>query len=136
VINVTQVQFLPAGSGRIIGTTGRMRALTWMVLACAQAVAAAAAPVAEVRIIEYRFDPAEITVAAGTTVRWINAERRTSHSILFQGESTLESERIFPGDHWERRFDLPGTFEYGCGPHPEMRGRVTVSGASAALKPE
>jgi plastocyanin len=114
-------------------TTASAHVLAWMLIGCAQA---AAAEVAEVRIIEYRFEPAEITVVAGTTVRWTNAERRTSHSILLLGDSTLESERIFPGEHWERRFDLPGTYEYGCGPHPEMHGRVIVSSASAALTPD
>jgi plastocyanin len=105
-------------------------ALMWTLLACAQAVAAES--VVEVRIIDYRFEPAEITVPVGTTVRWTNGERRTSHSILFLGTPVLESERIFPGEYWERRFDVPGTHEYGCGPHPEMHGQVTVSGEGAA----
>jgi plastocyanin len=131
VIDVTKLPLVPTASRRMIRAACTC-ALVWLLLACAQSVSGE--PVVEVRIIDYRFEPAEITVAAGTTVHWTNAERRTSHSILFLGATRLESERIFPGEHWERTFDVPGTYEYGCGPHPEMRGRVTVSEAGAAPK--
>lgn len=88
--------------------------------------AAAAAATAEVRIADYRFQPATLTVRAGTTVRWTNDERRTTHSVLFTAEK-LEGERLFPGDSWERRFDRPGRYPYTCGPHPEMKGEVIVT---------
>lgn len=90
------------------------------------AAAAPAAAAAEVRIADYRFQPATLTVRAGTTVRWTNDERRTTHSVLFTAEK-LESERLFPGDSWERRFDRPGRHPYTCGPHPEMKGEVIVT---------
>lgn len=81
----------------------------------------------EVTIQDYRYEPAELTVRAGTTVRWLNNETRTSHSILFTGPDGFESERIFPGESWERTFDKPGVYTYSCGPHPEMHGIVTVT---------
>ena len=80
----------------------------------------------EVRITDYRFEPAELTIRVGTTVRWINAERRTSHSILLHGEHGFESERFFPDEHFEHRFDVPGVYTYGCGPHTEMHGEIVV----------
>jgi plastocyanin len=80
----------------------------------------------DVRIIDYRFEPARLEIEVGTTVRWINAERRTSHSILLHGAHGIESERIFPEEHWEHRFDAAGVYTYGCGPHPEMHGEVVV----------
>ena len=70
---------------------------------------------------------AQITVKAGTTVKWTNAEKRVSHSILFTGPGGLESERIFPDESWERRFERPGQYPYTCGPHPEMKGLVVVT---------
>jgi plastocyanin len=81
----------------------------------------------EVRIADYKYAPAELQVKPGTTVRWINAEKRTSHSILFTGPGGFESERIFPGESWQRTFDKTGRFPYSCGPHPEMQGVVEVS---------
>jgi plastocyanin len=80
-----------------------------------------------VAIRDYKFEPATIEVKVGQTVKWINGEKRTSHSIFFQGPSGFETERLFPGESWERVFDKPGTYPYTCGPHPEMTGQVVVT---------
>ncbi len=82
---------------------------------------------AEVVIRDYKFDPAELRVKVGTTVRWTNQEKRTSHSVLFLGPGGFESERLFPDESWQRTFDKPGSYPYSCGPHPEMQGRVEVA---------
>lgn len=88
---------------------------------------------AEVLIRDHRFVPAVLTVPAGTVVRWTNAEKRTAHSVLWPGrpgETAQESERLFPGEQVERRYDLPGRYPYRCGPHPDMQGEVQVLPAS------
>lgn len=84
------------------------------------------APV-EVAIRGNLFVPEQITVKPGTTVRWNNEERRTSHSVLFTGPDGFESERLLPGESWSRRFDTPGRYPYSCGPHPDMKGLVVVA---------
>ncbi|MCL2635491.1 MAG: cupredoxin domain-containing protein [Betaproteobacteria bacterium] len=89
-------------------------------------LAAVAQTVVEVRIVDYRFEPPTLSIKLGDSVRWINGEKRTSHSVLFPDENSRESERLFPGEHWERRFDRPGRYAYQCGPHPEMKGEVLV----------
>jgi plastocyanin len=81
----------------------------------------------QVEIKANLFVPEAITIKAGTTVRWTNAERRTSHSVLFPQEGNLESDRMLPGESWQRRFDKPGRYPYTCGPHPEMKGLVIVT---------
>lgn len=83
--------------------------------------------VVEVEMRDYGFHPAELEVTAGTTVRWVNAERRTSHDAYFAGED-LGSERLFPGESWERTFGEPGIYPYHCRPHEnrDMEGVVTV----------
>jgi plastocyanin len=88
---------------------------------------ALAQSVVEVRIENYRFVPAEVNIRIGDSVRWINREKRTSHSVLFPAENGLESERLFPGESWQRRFDRAGRYDYHCGPHPEMIGAVLVA---------
>lgn len=80
----------------------------------------------EIGIKDYHYHPDELRVKVGTTVKWVNQEKRTSHSILFLGKEGFESERIFPGESWERRFEQPGRYEYSCGPHPEMKGLIEV----------
>lgn len=86
----------------------------------------AAADLVDVEIKGHLFVPETVTIRAGTTVRWTNRERRTSHSVLFPLES-LESERLLPDESWSRRFDKPGRHAYTCGPHPEMKGWVVVT---------
>ena len=80
----------------------------------------------EVAIERYRFSPPEISVRVGDTVKWVNREKRTSHSVLFPQEGGLESERMFPGESWQREFLKAGRHDYACGPHPEMKGAVIV----------
>ncbi|MDK9724649.1 MAG: plastocyanin/azurin family copper-binding protein [Sterolibacteriaceae bacterium MAG5] len=90
------------------------------------AAAAWAQGVVEVQVRDYRFEPAEVKIRTGTTVRWTNGEKRVSHSVFFSGPGGFESERIFPGESYQRLFDKPGRYPYGCGPHPEMKGLVEV----------
>jgi plastocyanin len=77
-------------------------------------------------IRDYKFVPAQLSIKPGTTVRWVNEEKRTTHTVKFAGPAGLESERLFPGDHFEHRFDQPGFVSYLCGPHPEMTGSIEV----------
>ncbi|MBL8433202.1 MAG: cupredoxin domain-containing protein [Dechloromonas sp.] len=80
----------------------------------------------EVGIEKYTYTPAEVTIRVGDTVKWINREKRTSHSILFPQEGGRESERLFPDESWQREFTRAGRYPYTCGPHPEMKGVVIV----------
>lgn len=81
-----------------------------------------------VTMYKYNFCPTEITVPVGTTVRWVNVDKRTSHSVIIKGEP--ESDRAFPEEILEYTFLTPGSDEYLCGPHWErqkMIGMVTVT---------
>lgn len=91
------------------------------------AMAMAEGDTVTVELIEYRYAPAELEIPAGTTVRWVNMERRTSHDVYFPDED-IGSPRLFPEESWERRFDEAGTYEYHCRPHEnrEMRGVIRV----------
>ncbi len=103
-----------------------LRAVLLALAALASAGALAQGTV-EVNIEQYKFAPRELKVKAGTTVKWINNEKRASHSVLFPDEGGLESDRMMPGDSWQRTFLKPGRYRYGCGPHPEMSGVVEVT---------
>lgn len=91
------------------------------------ALPANAETVVEVGIAKMQFVPQHVKVKPGTIVKWVNNEKRTSHSILFEKEGLPESERFFPGESWQRTFDKPGLYPYICGPHPEMTGVVEVT---------
>ena len=82
-----------------------------------------------VKLYKYNFCPANITVKPGTTVRWVNVDKRTSHSVWLKEASVDESERFFPEETWQYTFENPGTFPYLCGPHWKeegMKGFVRV----------
>ena len=98
--------------------------LTVLLLA---AGAQAGGEVVEVIIKKFEFRPAELTIPAGTTVRWVNQEKRQYHSVWFQELGEPEPGYFFPEESYERTFDTPGTFPYLCGPHPRMRGVVIVT---------
>jgi plastocyanin len=73
----------------------------------------------------YKFEPAHIQVARGTTVTWTNHDNFT-HSIQVQGQSEVHMMR--PGETTQITFSSPGDFAYLCTLHSQnMRGTVSVS---------
>lgn len=88
-----------------------------------------AAETVTVDVQKYKFVPPEITVKAGTTVRWVNKEKRQYHSVWFKESGEPESEYFFPDETFERTFDTPGVYPYVCEPHEtdyDMKGVVRV----------
>jgi len=77
-------------------------------------------------IQKMKFQPDEITIRTGQTVRWENREKRQYHSVWFEQLGEPEPDYFFPEEFYERKFDTPGDFPYRCGPHPEMTGVVHV----------
>lgn len=108
------------------------------ILAVAVALATAA-PVggnvpATVHIRNFAFVPATLTVAAGTTVRFVNDDAE-AHTVTAAG-GTFNSEGIDGGASWSYRFATAGRFDYFCALHPYMRGAVVVAaGARPAGSP-
>lgn len=82
--------------------------------------------VSEVEILKFQFIPQEITIKAGTTVRWTNKEKRQYHSVWFEQAGDPEPPYFFPDETFERSFGQPGVYPYRCGPHPKMTGTVVV----------
>lgn len=64
------------------------------------------------------FCPSRLTVHTGQTVRWVNVDKRTSHSVWFRDAGRRDSERLFPEEHTDMVIDLPpGEYRYVCAPH-------------------
>jgi plastocyanin len=87
---------------------------------------APAAGAGAVSIKDFAFNPADVTVAKGTTVTWKNDDSAT-HRIK-SGDGSFDSDDLKNGDSFEHTFDTAGTFDYICGIHPSMKGKVTVTG--------
>ncbi len=87
--------------------------------------ASAPAPVGdvEVRIDKFSFGP-PITISAGQTVSWLNADS-VAHTVTADDDS-WDSEDLAPGQRFAKTFDAPGEYDYYCEIHPHMHGTVIV----------
>lgn len=97
---------------------------------------AGASATRSVRIVDFAFQPASITVDLGDTVRWTNEDAAPEgHDVTGDG---LDSGLMNQGDTYLHTFDSAGTVNYICTIHPGMKGTVEVrarsggSGAGAA----
>jgi plastocyanin len=83
----------------------------------------------------FAFEPVELTVDAGTTVRWRNTTGEVFHTITFTdsldqrvASGVFDAQVFDEGDVVEFTFDEPGTYAYFCQPHSEfMTGTIVVT---------
>ena len=80
---------------------------------------------AEVKIDNFSFGPATLTVAPGTTVTWVNHDD-IPHNVVSTDGAFQKSKALDTNDKFSHRFDQPGTYSYFCGIHPQMTGKVVV----------
>jgi plastocyanin len=76
-------------------------------------------------IVDFAFQPANVTVAAGSTVTWSNTGQAT-HSVKWS-DGEPESPRLAGGATYARTFDAAGAYTYVCGIHGTMSGTITVT---------
>ena len=84
---------------------------------------AAAAP-PRVEINQMRFEPASLTIAAGTTVTWVNDDE-SPHTVTDRGR-VFRSAALDTKDSFSYTFATPGEFTYFCTLHPMMVGKIVV----------
>jgi plastocyanin len=77
-----------------------------------------------VDISDRTFVPANVTVSVGDSVEWTNLDDE-GHTVTAT-EGAFESGLMAGGVTFSQVFDTPGTFDYVCAIHPDMRGTVTV----------
>ena len=80
-----------------------------------------------VEIYKKKFIPDQITIAKGDTVIWKNIEKRQYHNVWFKQFYKEEPAYIFPDESYQHTFNHVGEFDYLCGPHPKMTGKVIVN---------
>jgi plastocyanin len=95
--------------------------------AAGEAVIAAAASPATVKIDNFAFAPPTLTVTAGTTVTWKN-EDDSPHRIGDKN-GTLKSAALDTDDTFSHTFAAPGEYPYICTIHPYMAGKIIVKPA-------
>jgi plastocyanin len=86
-------------------------------------VATARAEDTEVHIDNFTFEPAQLTVKVGATVKWMNRDD-IPHTVVCAGKfrsKTMDTDGTF-----EFTFTAAGEYKYFCSLHPHMTGMVKV----------
>jgi len=83
-----------------------------------------------VRMTATTFSPADVSVARGATVRWVN-DAAIAHTITPTAptQAGVWSNVQVPATQsftFSHRFDAAGTFDYFCALHAGMTGRIRV----------
>ena len=76
----------------------------------------------DISIQNYSFNPPTITISAGGTVRWTNADS-VPHTVK---GLKFDSGVILPGHTFEFTFTQAGVYDYVCTIHPSMQGQIIV----------
>lgn len=85
----------------------------------------AAADAVQVDIKDLAFSPARITVPVGGTVTWTNDDM-VPHTATAKDRAVLQSGTLAPGATFSQTFATPGTFDYFCEFHANMKGEIIV----------
>jgi amicyanin len=77
-----------------------------------------------VTIDNFTFTAPELTIAAGTTVKWVNHDD-IPHNVVNK-DKLFRSKALDTDDSYSFTFASAGTYDYFCGLHPKMQGKIIV----------
>jgi plastocyanin len=75
-----------------------------------------------ITIDNFTFSPKELTVAVGTTIKWVNHDD-IPHTVV-EKQTTFRSKLLDTDDAYSYTFTSAGAFDYFCGLHPHMVGQI------------
>ena len=79
---------------------------------------------AEVKIDNFTFTPAIVTVPVGAQVTWTNRDD-IPHTVV-SDDQAIKSKALDTDDKFTFTFTKAGTYTYFCSLHPKMKGKVVV----------
>ena len=83
-------------------------------------------PTMEVKIDNFSFGPAALTVPVGTTVTWTNRDD-IPHTVVSTDDPKIFKSKVLDTDEkFSFTFSKAGTYPYFCSVHPKMTGKVIV----------
>jgi plastocyanin len=77
-----------------------------------------------IAISGFKFLPDTLTVKTGETVEWKNTDS-VAHTAT-AADKTFDSGNIAPGKSWSFVASKPGTYNYICSVHPNMKATLIV----------
>jgi plastocyanin len=76
-----------------------------------------------VSIAGFRFGPEQVTVGAGQPITWVNTDA-SPHQIAIAGKQRTAI--LLKGQSVSLTIAEPGTYDYFCGLHPSIKGKIEV----------
>jgi plastocyanin len=99
------------------------------IIAAAAALALGTNAMAAEHLVDQKnlsFSQAEITIAAGDTIKFTNGDRTSHHVWTKDNGVDFSSRMLRPGESYQMKFDKPGTYKVQCHIHPKMKMTVVV----------
>jgi plastocyanin len=84
------------------------------------------ATTANVTIDNFTFSPAELTIAPGTRVVWVNHDDIPHTATSDANPRSFSSPALDTDETFSFVFTTPGDYAYFCAIHPHMRGKIVV----------
>src|SRR5579884_1582966 len=78
----------------------------------------------EIRVDNFTFAPATITVPVSSTVTWVNKD--DIPHVIASNDGAFKSRALDTDQKYSYTFIKPGTYAYYCSIHPKMVGKVVV----------
>jgi plastocyanin len=78
----------------------------------------------DVKIDNFSFSPATLTVSPGTTITWTNRDD-IPHTVV-SDDKFFKSKVLDTDEKFSYTFSKSGTYPYFCSIHPKMTGKVVV----------
>lgn len=78
----------------------------------------------EIRVDNFTFAPATLTVSENRTVTWVNKD--DIPHVIASNDGLFKSQALDTDDKFSYTFTKPGTYAYYCSIHPKMQGKVVV----------
>ena len=104
---------------RLLHAAALITALLW-------GPASALADDVTVHVGHNKLDPAEVTVAAGTTVVFHNHDAMPGGHTIVAADGSFESPGLEKDQTWSRLFEEPGVYGYSIKEHPAAVGKIVV----------
>ena len=79
----------------------------------------------QIKIDNFSFAPATLTVPVGTTVTWVNKDD-VPHKVVSTDGKDIKSPVLDTDQKFTYTFTKTGTYPYYCSIHPKMTGKVIV----------
>jgi len=95
-------------------------------LAVCGLASSASAEEVTVKVGHNRIEPAEVTVAVGDEVTWVNEEKMPGGHSVTADDGSFESPGLDVGETFSHTFTEPGRVDYKLREHPSATGTVVV----------